>query len=467
MRCIRTQRKGARLDLASREHDRSLVDPVVAVKLRAANDDRGGAMRRDAIVDLDKRRVWHPYTPMQRYIDATDPLVIERAEGSRLFDVDGKSYIDGNASWWVALLGHRHARLVAALREQSERMCHVALAGIAHEPAARLADELCRVAPRGLERVFFSDDGSTAVETALKLALGFWHHRGQEGRKRFVALDGAFHGETLGATALGGVEVFRRPYAGVLLDCVHAPFPGDDEAYARAFEAMQRLVRDDADHIAAVVVEPIVQGAAGMRVYSSEYLGELRRLCDRYDVLLIADEVFTGYGRTGTMWACDHAGIAPDMMCLAKGLSGGILPMAATLVNERVFRSFLGETFYYGHSYCGHPLGAAVALEVLAIYRDEDIVARAQPKAARIAEAFARLAHHPGVLRTRTLGMIGALDLADGGYLGEAGWRVYHEALRRGAYLRPLGDTVYITPPLNIPDDELDQLLGIVETSVG
>jgi adenosylmethionine-8-amino-7-oxononanoate aminotransferase len=430
-------------------------------------------MRRQDIVALDKRRVWHPYTPMQQYIDGTEPLVIERAEGARLYDVDGRSYLDGNASWWVALLGHRHPRLAKVLHEQSERMCHVPLAGIAHEPAARLADELCAVAPSGLERVFFSDDGSTALEVAIKLALGLWHNEGRPDRRRFLALEGAFHGDTLGATALGGVEVFRRPFAGALCDCVHVPFPSsssDGEAYARAFEALRRIVQHDADAIAAIVVEPLLQGAAGMRIYAPEYLRELRALSDRHEILLVFDEVFTGFGRTGTMWGCDRAEVSPDMMCLAKGLSGGILPMGATLASERVFEAFLGEpsrAFYYGHTYCGHPLGAAIAREVLAIYRDERILEQAAPKAARIAATFERLARIDGVRGWRALGMMGAIDLeGSGGYLARGGWRVYQEALARGAYLRPLGDTVYVAPALNIADDELDELLRVVEVSL-
>ncbi|RLB45341.1 MAG: adenosylmethionine--8-amino-7-oxononanoate transaminase [Deltaproteobacteria bacterium] len=428
---------------------------------------------RRQLVEMDKRRVWHPYTPMEQYIAETEPLVIERAEGARIFDVDGKAYLDANASWWVALLGHRHPRLVQVLREQSERMCHVALAGIAHEPAARLAEELCGIAPQGLEHVFFSDNGSTAVEAALKLALQFWHNEGHGERQRFVALEGAFHGDTIGATGLGGVEVFRRPFAGVVLECAHVPVPPlevAEQAYGRAFEAVEQLLRRDGDAIAAVVVEPLIQGAAGMRIYGVDYLKHLRALCDRYDVLLIADEVFTGYGRTGTMWACDQAGVKPDILCTAKGLSGGVLPMGATLATDRVFEAFYGapdRAFYYGHTYCGHPLGAAVAREVLAIYRDEQIIERIAPKARRIAAAFEQLGRHPGVKSWRALGMVGALDLAgDGGYLGKGGWRVFEEARRRGAYLRPLGDVVYVAPPLNIPDGELDELLAIVDESL-
>lgn len=425
---------------------------------------------RAAVIAADKRFLWHPYTPMTRYLDEVEPLVIDRAAGARLYDADGRSYIDANSSWWVASLGHAHPRLVRALTEQAARLAHVSLAGITHEHAARLAEELIGVAPAGLTRVFYSDDGSTAIEVAVKLAVQLWQQSGRPSRRRFVALDGAFHGETLGATSLGGVEVFRRPFASVLMECVHVPSPADEGAFDRAFAALEQVVREGADTIAAVVLEPLVQGASGMRMYDAAYLKRARDLCDAHDVLLIIDEVFTGFGRTGPMWACDHAGIRPDMLCAAKGLSGGMLPFAATLVTDRVFDAFLGppdRAFYYGHSYCGNPLGAAIAREVLAVYREEQILEHAAGKAARIAEAFRGFADLPGVARTRSLGMIGALDLdARGGYLGRAGWRVYEEALKRGAYLRPLGDIVYIAPPINIPDADLDELLAIAGDSV-
>lgn len=425
---------------------------------------------RAAIVAADKRYLWHPYTPMQRYLDEVDPLVIDRAEGARLYDVDGRSYLDANSSWWVASLGHGHPRLLAALAAQAARLAHTSLAGVTHAPAALLAEELIRVAPPGLSRVFYSDDGSTAVEVALKMALQLWQNEGRPARRRFVALDGAFHGETIGAASLGGVPIFRRPFAGVLLECIHVPSPGEEADYARAFAALAEVVAQGQGEIAAVVLEPLLQGAAGMRVYDAAYLRQARALCDAHDVLLVFDEVFTGYGRTGPMWAAERAGVCPDLMCVAKGFSGGMLPMAATLATERVFSAFLGEperAFYYGHSYCGNPLGASVAREVLAIYRDEQILARAAPKAERIAAAFQAFSDLPAVARTRALGMTGALELSPrASYLGGAGWRVYEEARRRGAYLRPLGDVVYVAPPINIPDADLDELLGIVGESV-
>jgi adenosylmethionine-8-amino-7-oxononanoate aminotransferase len=425
-------------------------------------------MDRDTIVRLDKSHVWHPYTPMDEWIERGDPIVVARAKGAVLEDVDGRKYLDGNSSWYVAALGHGHPRLLRVLAEQSEVLAHCALAGIAHEPASRLAEDLCAIAPRGLSRVFYTDNGSTAIEVAVKMCVQAWRQWGAPKKTRFVALDGAFHGDTLAATALGGVELFRRPFAGVLFECAHAPFPEAD-AYDRAFDAIARLVREGADSIAGVVVEPMVQGAAGMRIYAAEYLRELRALCDRHDVLLVFDEVFSGYGRTGRMWACEHAGVSPDLMCLGK-VFASIVPMGATLTTERVFDAFRGgkeRAFYYGHTFCGHPMGAALAREVLAIYRDEDVIGQVARKAPMIERAFEGLARLPGVERVRSLGMVGAADLKGaGGYLGSAGWRVYDEARARGAYLRPLGDTVYVTPPLTIPERELDALLGIVGESV-
>ena len=424
---------------------------------------------RERIVALDKRRVWHPYAAMDEY-RASDPLVVVRAKGARLFDADGRSYLDANSSWWVASLGHDHPRLVAALKRQADLNCHSALAGMTHPAAAELAEALCRVAPAGLEHVFYSDDGSTAVEVALKLALQYWAQNGRPERRRFVALEDAFHGETLGATAVGGVELFRRPFVGALAGCTHLPSPAGPAGVAGALESLAKVLEAESDRVAAVVVEPVVQGAAGMRIHDPAFLRGARELCDAHDVFLVCDEVFTGYGRTGPMWASEHAGIAPDVLCTGKGFSGGMLPMAATLATGRIFAGFLGSrerAFHYGHSFCGNPLGAAVALEVLRVYAEEQILERARGKAERIARAFAGMASLPGVAGVRSIGMIGALDLAGGaGYLAASGWHVSEEARRRGAYLRPLGNVVYVTPPLNIPDDELDLLLSIVRESV-
>ncbi|MFQ5415691.1 MAG: adenosylmethionine--8-amino-7-oxononanoate transaminase [Myxococcota bacterium] len=426
--------------------------------------------RREDIVALDKRRVWHPYTEMERYRRDVDPIVVVEASGSRLLDADGRSYIDGNGSWWTSTLGHGHPRLVSALKAQADELCHTALAGIAHAPASELAEALCSVAPEGLDHVFFSDNGSTAVEVAMKLALQYWAQNDRPERRRFIALEEAFHGETLGVTALGGVEVFRRPFGGSLLDCVHVPPPRERARATQVIEHFVCTVEENADQLAAVVFEPIVQGAAGMRTYDRALLSAAREVCDRHDVFLVFDEVFTGYGRTGPMWAGEHAGVVPDVVCTAKGFSGGMFPMAATLVSDRIFDGFTGDperAFYYGHTFCGNPLGASIALEVLRIFEDEKILDGARMKAERIAQAFFAMDELASVEKVRAIGMIGALDLAGGaGYLADAGWRVYDEARKRGAYLRPLGNVVYVTPSLNIPDADLDELLGIVRESV-
>jgi adenosylmethionine-8-amino-7-oxononanoate aminotransferase len=425
-------------------------------------------MDRDSIVRLDRAHVWHPYTPMDEW-RTTDPIVVARAEGAWLEDVDGHRYIDGNSSWWVATLGHGHPRLIEAFERQARVLCHCSLGGITHEPAARLAEELVGLAPAGLTRVFYVDDGSTAIDAAVKMCAQAWKQLGMPDKTRFLALDGAFHGDTVGATSLGGVEVFRRPYAGVTFECVHAPFPGAD-AYERAVAAMEALLRDGEGTIAAVFVEPIVQGAAGMRVYSPDFLRALRRACDAHGAWLVVDEVFAGYGRTGPMWACEHAGISPDIMCIGKAFSA-IVPMAAVLASEKVFAAFGGgrdRALLHGHTFCGNPLGAALAREVLAIYRDEDVLGQVARKAPLIARAFERLARVPGVLRVRSIGMIGVADLDDStdGYLAGVGWRVFEEARRRGVYLRPLGSTVYTCPPLTISEPDLERLLAILEESV-
>ena len=425
-------------------------------------------LSREQVIAFDKAHVWHPYTAMDEYIAETNPLVVARASGSRLFDSDGRSYLDGNASWWCCALGHNHPRLVRALTAQAERLSHTALAGMTHEPAALLAKNLAAVAPKGLEHVFFSDDGSTSVEVALKMSLQYWAQNGRPERTRFVAFDGAYHGDTLGATALMGVEVFRRPFSSVLIDCLRVPAASD--GFERAFAALEALLERESDRIAAVVLEPMVQGAAGMRMYDAEFLRRARALTTKHDVFLVLDEVFTGYGRTGPMWASDHASVAPDLMCTAKGFTGGMLPMSATLATRRIFEGFFGgseRAFFYGHTFTGNPLGAAIALEVLRVYEEECVLERAAGKAARIAAAFAGFSGLPGVATTRSLGMIGVLELAGRqGYLERGGLRVYHEALRRGAYVRPMGNVVYITPALNISDADLDELLSIVEESV-
>jgi adenosylmethionine-8-amino-7-oxononanoate aminotransferase len=437
-------------------------------------------MERSEVVALDKRHVWHPYTAMDEYIAGTDPLVIVGAEGPYLYDADGTRYLDANGSWWVSTLGHRHPRLVLALAEQAGAFPHVSLAGVTHAPAARLAGELVALAPGAgradvpegerLSRVFYTDNGSTAVEVAIKMAAQYWAQNGRPARTRFITLSGAFHGETIGATSVGGVGVFRDVFGPLLFDVVHVPSPAEPAGWERAFAQVEATLRAHPDEIAAVILEPLIQGAAGMHLYAPAFLRAVREATRAVDTFLIADEVFTGLGRTGARFACDLGPVVPDLLCLAKALSGGMLPFAATLATERVFSGFGGgreRALYYGHSYCGNPLGAAVAREVLAVYRDEDVLGQVARKAPRVKAAFERMAGDiPGVTRPRALGLVGAVDLGGGGYLARAGWRVFEAARRRGLYLRPLGDTVYVAPALNIPDAALDELLAGVEASL-
>ncbi|WP_141592841.1 adenosylmethionine--8-amino-7-oxononanoate transaminase [Myxococcus sp. AB056] len=437
-------------------------------------------MKRADIVGLDKAHVWHPYTAMEAYIAETDPLVVVRSEGAYLHDADGTRYLDANGSWWVSTLGHRHPRLMRALAEQAAALPHVSLAGITHEPAALLASELAAIAPGSdrpglpaserLSRVFYSDNGSTAVEVAIKMAAQYWAQNGQPRRTRFITLSGAFHGETMGATSVGGVPLFREVFGPLLFDVVHVPSPAEEGGWARAFEQVRSTLRTRPEEIAGVILEPVLQGAAGMVMYSPDFVRAVREATREVDTFLIADEVFTGLGRTGARFAVDLAGVVPDMLCLAKALSGGVLPFGATLASERVFSGFLGASnraLYYGHSYCGNPLGAAIAREVLAVYRDEDVMGQVARKAPRVKAAFERMAASiPGLVRPRAVGMVGAVDLGGGGYLARGGWRVYEAARRRGLYLRPMGDTVYIAPALTISDEALEALLSGVEASL-
>ena len=421
------------------------------------------------IVALERAHVWPPYTSRERH-EQHEPLVVVEADGPFLIDADGTRYVDAVSSWWCATLGHRHPRLCRALADQAEVHTHVAAGGITHAPVALLASELAAIAPPGLCRTHFSDDGSTAVEVAVKIAFQYWHQNGRPARRRFVCLSGAYHGDTLGAASLAAIEEFAGVFGPLLFEVVRAPDPSEAGGWDRVIESVERTLRERADEIAAVVVEPLVQGASGMRMHAPDVLRRLREATRAIDTFLIADEVFTGYGRTGAMWACEAAGVAPDLMCLAKGFTAGILPMGATMATARVYDGFSGgseRALMHGHTFCGHALGAAVAREVLAVYRDERVLEGIAARARCIADAFDRIAAIAGVRRTRALGMIGAADLGEVGYGGTGiGLRVASEARARGVYLRPLGDTVYVTPPLNVPLDTLYGLCLAVEDSI-
>ncbi len=422
-------------------------------------------LTRSELITLDRAHLWRPYTSAEDHAEK-EPLVIARAQGPWLHDIDGRKYLDGNASWWVSNLGHNHPRLTAALTRQAGQLSHCAFAGIAHEPGVLLAREMVEIAPKGLTRVFFSDDGSTALEVAVKIAFQFWRQNGRPQRTRFLALGGAFHGDTVGAMSIGGIAAFRGAFGPLLFDTVHVDTAN---GFERAFEALHRELKESGDTIAGVVVEPLIQGASGMRMYPPALLKALREATLAADTLLIADEVFTGYGRTGSFWAVEQANISPDLLCTAKGFSGGTLPMAATLATERLYDGFRGgkdRALMHGHSFCGNPLGAAVAREVLAIYRDEDVLGQVSKKAKQIAHAFEAMGTLPGVTATRALGMVGACEMGAASYFGQRGWQVFEEAKKRGAYLRPLGNTVYVAPPINIPEADLTQLLAILHDAI-
>lgn len=421
---------------------------------------------RAELVELERRHVWPPYTPSERH-ERQDPLVIVAAEGPALIDADGRRYLDAGSSWWTMSLGHRHPRLVAALAHQAAALDHVSAGGATHPQLALLASELAAVAPPGLVRTHFSDDGSTAIEAAVKIAVQYWHQAGHPERHEFIALTGGYHGDTAAAMSLASIAAFRGPFAPLLFATTQLPALHDD--WPRALEALEQHLRARGDRTAALVVEPMCQGSAGMRMYPAEALRAAHELTRRYDVLLIADEVFTGYGRTGLMWGCGHAGITPDLMCLGKGFTGGMLPMAATMATARIYDAFRGgvdRALMHGHTFCGHALGAAVAREVLAIYRDEAIVAGVAPRAARLAAFVRDLATRGLGVRPRALGMIAAIDVGDGGYRGDRGWRIASAARNLGVYLRPLGDTIYVTPPLNTPMPALDAMLSAIAEAI-
>jgi len=429
--------------------------------------------------------VWHPCTQMHDH--ETLPMVpIARAEGAWLYDHDGKRYLDAVSSWWTCLLGHRHPRIVAALKDQLDRLDHVMLAGFTHEPAIELAEALVAIAPRAanddgaLRRVFYADNGSSAVEVALKLSFHYWRNCGQGERTRFVALSGSYHGETLGALSVTDVALYRKTYAPLLLEPIFAPSPdaydaapGESAAACaeRRLGELRAILERDARTIAAINVEPLVQCAGGMRMYDASYLTGLRALCDAFGVHLIADEIAVGFGRTGTLFACEQGGLAPDFLCLSKGLTGGTLPLSAVLTTNRVYDAFYaeysaGKAFLHSHSYTGNPIACRAALATLSVLRDEPVLERNRTLAAHVAKGIAPLSSHPNVADVRQTGMIAAIELVRDKTTREPfaaserrGLRVYRHGLERGVVLRPLGNVVYFMPPFCITPDEIDFMI--------
>jgi adenosylmethionine-8-amino-7-oxononanoate aminotransferase len=413
------------------------------------------------LVAADRTHLWHPFTQQRGWVEE-EPLIVERAEGTSLIDVSGRRYIDGVASLWCNVHGHRHPRIDAAVREQLDRVAHSTMLGLTHRPGIELARRLAELAPPGLTRVFYSDSGSTAAEIALKMAYQYWRQRGEE-RTRFAALRMAYHGDTIGSVSVGGIDLFHSLYRPLLFDTLKAE-PGD-------LAGMERLLAAHAGEVAAVIMEPLVQGAAGMLVHPEGYLRGIRDLCDRHGVLLILDEVATGFGRTGRMFACEHEDVAPDLLCVAKGITGGYLPLAATLTTERIYEGFLGEfeefrTFFHGHTYTGNPLACAAALATLEVFEEERTLERLAPKIELLGELLEPLAAHPAVREVRRRGFMTGIELADLPLSARVGHRVTLEARRRGAIVRPLGDVVVLMPPLSIEESELRRLVQITAEAI-
>ena len=428
-------------------------------------------MTRPTLVDRDRACVWHPYTQMQT---APAPLAIVRGEGAYLYTEDGRRLLDGISSWWVNIHGHSHPRLNAALAAQAAKLEHVVFAGCTHPPAVDLAERLLAVLPPGLTRVFYSDNGSTAVEVALKLASQYWGNRGEPSRRSFVALHHAYHGDTVGAMSASEDSIFTRPFSSMLFTVhrAHAPYcyrcPLGLERATCAIECLGDLERQLTAHgnaIAGVLVEPMLQGAGGMIVWPAEFLAGVRRLCDRYGVLMIADEVLTGFGRTGRMFACEHAAVSPDIICLSKALTGGYLPLGVTATSEAVFEAFLSDdrtkTFFHGHSFTANPLACAVAIASLEVFHDTGALDRVRDLEGWLRQGLAPLASLPSVGEVRVIGGVGVVELVTdkisktaAGYLDNVGPRLSAAFLDRGLLLRPLGNILYFMPPYVVTESE-------------
>jgi len=435
----------------------------------------------------DHRHLWHPFTQMAEWL-AEPPLVVAAAEGTTLIDVEGRRYLDGVASLWCNVHGHRHPRLDAALRAQTGRVAHSTLLGLTNVPAIELAHALVGIAPPGLTRVFYSDSGATAVEVALRIALQYQQLRGERARTRFASLVEAYHGDTLGAVGVGYSETFHRHLASAIVPAVRLPPPhvfrwqqglAPEAALAAALEAAERALAAHGPTLAAVIVEPLVQGAAGIWVHPPEYLRALAALARRHGALFVADEVATGFGKTGRMFACEHAQVTPDLLCLAKGITGGYLPLAATLATEEVFAAFLGpyeefRALFYGHTYTGNPLACAVALASLEVFRAERTLERLAPKIARLATRLvADVAPLPHVGEVRQQGIMVGIELVADRRTrtpyppaARMGQRVVRAARARGVVIRPLGDVIVLMPPLAIADDDLDRLVDVAREAI-
>lgn len=438
-------------------------------------------------IALDKQHVWHPFTQMQQWNQGT-PLVIERADGNHLFDTCGRRYLDGVSSLWVTLHGHNRKEINDAIRNQLDRVAHSTLLGLANVPSIELAARLARLAPGALNKVFYSDSGSTAVEIALKQAFQYWQHRCQPGKRLFVHLEHSYHGDTLGAVGVGGIELFHQLFAPLLVPSLSVPSPHPyrhptartpEEARDQALAALAALLAERSHEIAAMIIEPLVQGAAGILVHPPGYLRAVAELCKQHHVLLIADEVATGLGRTGTMLACQQEDVSPDFLCLAKGLTGGYLPLAATITTDEVYQAFLGapseyKAFCHGHTFTGNPVACAAALASLDLFETDQVLNKLPAKIERLSALLRdRLATQPRVGDIRQKGLMVGIELVEDRDTArphpperQMGARVCHEARGHGVIVRNLGDVVVLMPPLSITSMELELLVDAVARSI-
>ncbi|MGY2329296.1 adenosylmethionine--8-amino-7-oxononanoate transaminase [Pseudomonas sp. SDT2931_S440] len=437
-------------------------------------------MQRDLAV------LWHPCTQMKDHQQL--PLIpIKRGEGIWLEDFEGKRYLDAVSSWWVNVFGHANPRINQRIKDQVDQLEHVILAGFSHQPVIELSERLVKMTPEGLTRCFYADNGSSCIEVALKMSFHYWLNRGLPNKKRFVTLTNSYHGETIAAMSVGDVPLFTETYKALLLDTIKVPSPDCylrpdgmswEEHSRNMFLAMEQTLAENHDTVAAVIVEPLIQGAGGMRMYHPVYLKLLREACDRYGVHLIHDEIAVGFGRTGTMFACEQAGIRPDFLCLSKALTGGYLPLAAVVTTDDVYDAFYDDyptlrAFLHSHSYTGNPLACAAALATLDIFEEDNVIENNKALAQRMATATAHLVDHPHVSEVRQTGMVLAIEMVQDKATKTAypwqerrGLKVFEHALERGALLRPLGSVVYFLPPYVITPEQIDFLAEVASEGI-
>lgn len=435
----------------------------------------------------DLAHIWHPCSQMKDY-ETLPPMVIDHAKGPWLYDIHGKKYLDIVSSWWANLLGHCNPEINEAIKEQLDSLEHVIFANFSHRPAIELAERLADITPDRINKFHFNDNGSSSVEAALKMCFQFYHQTGKPEKQRFMCLTEGYHGETIGALSVGSMDLFAKMYQPMMMDNIHVQAPdcyrcpygkNREHCACECFEHAEKAFAEHAHETAAMIVEPLLQGSAGMRIYPPLYLKKLRALCDKYDVKLIADEIATGFGRTGTMFACEQAGISPDVMTISKGLTGGYLPMSVTCVSDEIYDAFYadygeGKAFPHSHTYAGNPIGCATALAVQKIMKEQHILETAAENAkwltAELSKAFA---HHPNVGEIRHIGLIHAIELVKDPETKEpldakkrTGYAIYKKALERGLVLRPLGDILYFNPPLNITREELSTAIELAHESI-